>query len=172
MGTIATDALEHSAGTGFVCGQAATMQSLNAMVGEIAKTDIPVLLVGESGTGKEVYARLIHQLSGLGEAPLRKVSCASLDAGPLLAEVRQEFLSGGGGGEGKPRTVFLDGVHELDAACQRALLSMLPDGEPRGFPGKMVLRFISSTSRNLENEIEAGYFRRELYFRINGVILR
>jgi len=172
MRTITTDALEHSAGTGFVCGQAATVQSLNAMVGEIAKTDIPVLLVGESGTGKEVYARLIHRLSGLGEAPLRKVSCASLDAGPLLAEVRQEFLSGGGGGEAKPQTVFLDGVHELDAGCQRALLSLLPDGEPRGYPGKMVLRFISSTSRNLENEIEAGHFRRELYFRINGVILR
>src|SRR6266481_6548284 len=159
MTTMAIHTLEPWAGGGFVYGQGAGVQSLNALVAEIAKTDIPVLLVGESGTGKEVYARLIHRLSGLREAPLKKVNCASLDAGPLLAEVRQEFLSGGGGGEAKPRTVFLDGVHELDAACQRALLSMLPDGEPRGFPGKMVLRFISSTSRNLENEIEAGHFR-------------
>jgi two-component system response regulator AtoC len=62
-------------------------------------------------------------------------------------------------------------VHELDAACQRVLLSFLPDGEPKGRSGKTVWRFISSTSRNLEKEVEAGRFRRELYFRINGVIL-
>src|SRR5260370_16379136 len=99
------------------------------MVGEIAKTDIPVLLVGESGTGKEVYARLIHRLSGLGEAPLKKVSCAALDSGRLLAEVREESLSSSGSGGTASRTVFLDGVHELDAACQGVLLSLLPAGE-------------------------------------------
>src|SRR5260370_2323570 len=120
------------------------------MVGEIAKTDIPVLLVGESGTGKEVYARLIDRLSGLGEAPLKKVSCTALDAERLLAEVRAEFHSGSG--SAAPRTVFLDGVHALDAACQRALLSFLPAGEPKDSTGKMVPRFISSTSRNLEKE--------------------
>jgi two-component system response regulator AtoC len=172
MRTMTVDTLEYSPGPGFVFGQAATVQSLNAMVAEIAKTDIPVLLVGESGTGKEVYARLIHRLSGLAEAPLKKVSCAALDAGRLLAEAREELLSGCGGGEAALRTVFLDGVHELDSACQRSLLSLLPDGEPRGCTGMKVSRFISSTSRNLEKEIEAGRFRRDLYFRINGVILR
>jgi len=142
------------------------------MVAEIARTDIPVLLVGESGTGKEVYARLIHQLSGLGEAPLKKVSCAALDAGRLLGEIREGFHSESGKGNVAARTVFLDGVHELDSACQRVLLSLLPDGEPRGRSGEMVSRYISSTSRNLEKEIGEGRFRRELYFRINGVILR
>jgi len=165
---MATQTFEQLAGAGFVCGQAATVQSLNVMVGEIAKTDIPVLLMGESGTGKEVYARLIHQLSGLSEAPLRKVSCAALDAERLLAEVREEFHSG----EAAGRTVYLDGVHELDIVCQRVLLSLLSEGEPKGRGGKTVSRFISSTSRNLEKEIEAGRFRRELYFRINGVMLR
>jgi len=172
MGTIATITVGHSADTEFVCGNAAAVQSLNAVVAEIAKTDIPVLLVGESGTGKEVYARLIHRMSGLGEAPLKKVSCAALDVGRLLAEAREEFLSGKGTGEARPRTLFLDGVHELDGACQRALLSLLPDGEPKGCTGKVGSRFISATSRDLEKEIEAGRFRRELYFRINGVILR
>ena len=148
------------------------MQSLNAIVAEIAKTDIPILLIGESGTGKEVYARLIHRVSVFGEVPLKKVFCAALDAGRLLAEMREEFVSNGGSGEAAAGTVFLDGVHELDAACQRALLSLLPDGEPRGRSGKTVSRFISSTSHNLEREVEAGHFRRELYFRINGVILR
>ncbi|MGB2898757.1 MAG: sigma 54-interacting transcriptional regulator [Candidatus Acidiferrum sp.] len=168
MTIMATQTFEQLAGAGFVCGQAATVQSLNVMVGEIAKTDIPVLLMGESGTGKEVYARLIHQLSGLSEAPLKKVSCAALDAERLLAEVREEFHSG----EAAGRTVYLDGVHELDIVCQRVLLSLLSEGEPKGRGGKTVSRFISSTSRNLEKEIEAGRFRRELYFRINGVMLR
>jgi len=158
--------------TGFVYGQAAPVKSLNALVAEIARTDIPVLLVGESGTGKEVYARLIHRLSGLDEGALKKVSCAAVEAGRLLAEVGEDFLSGSESHNASPRTVFLDDVHELDAASQRALLSLLPDGEPKGHPGKTISRFICSTSRNLEKEIEAGRFRRELYFRINGVILR
>jgi two-component system, NtrC family, response regulator AtoC len=172
MTTMATDTIDRLADTGFVYGQASTVQCLNALVAQIAKTDIPVLLVGESGTGKEVYARLIHRLSGLSEAPIKKVSCAALDAGRLLGEVREELISSIASRELSPRTVFLDGVHELDAVCQGALLSLLPDGEPRGRTGKPVSRFISSTSRDLEMEIEAGRFRRELYFRINGAILR
>ncbi len=171
MTTTASHRLERLLDIGIVYGESATMQSLNALVAEIAKTDIPILLIGESGTGKEIYARLIHQVSPLGGTPLKKVCCAASDAGRLLAEMREEFLSDGGSGEAAARTVFLDGVHELDAACQRVLLSFLPDGEPKGRSGKTVWRFISSTSRNLEKEVEAGRFRRELYFRINGVIL-
>jgi two-component system response regulator AtoC len=172
MTAIAIHTLEAWADAGLVRGQTAGVRSLNALVEEIAQTDIPVLLVGESGTGKEVYARLIHRLSGQGEAPLKKVSCAALDAGRLLGEVKEECLAGNASREASPRTLFLDGVHELDAVCQRALLSLLPDGEPKGGTGKTIPRFISSTSRNLEKEIEAGRFRRELYFRINGVVLR
>ncbi len=160
------------AGAGFVCGQGALLNSLNALVAEIAKTNIPVLLVGESGTGKEVYARLIHRLSGLGEGALKKVRCVLLEAERLLVEVGEDPCSGNEREEMPQRTVFLDDVHELDAVSQRALLSMLPDGEPRGCGGKAISRFISTTSRNLEKEIETGRFRRELYFRINGVILR
>jgi DNA-binding NtrC family response regulator len=62
MTVLATYTSEQLAGSGFVCGQAPSVQALNLMVAEIAKTDIPVLLVGESGTGKEIYARLIHKL--------------------------------------------------------------------------------------------------------------
>ncbi len=159
-------------GSVFVYGQAAGVQALNALVAEIAKTDIPVLLVGESGTGKEIYAKLIHRLSGLGETSLKKVSCASPEAARLLGEIQEETHPRSGKVDATARTVFLDEVHELDAACQRALLSLLPDGEPSGGNGEKSSRFISSTSRNLEKEVEAGRFRRELYFRINGIILR
>jgi two-component system response regulator AtoC len=155
----------------FVYGQGADMHSLNVLAAEIARTDIPVLLVGESGTGKDVYARLIHRLSGRSESALTKINCSALDAGELLNTVRLAMQVSEAPDAG-PRTVFLDGVHELDAPCQRVLLSLLPDGEPKNDPLKPVTRFVSSTSCNFEKEIEAGRFRLELYFRINGVILR
>ena len=172
MATLSSNTFEQSGVAGHVRGQAPIMESVNATLQDLARTDIPVLLVGESGTGKEVYARLIHRLSGQGEAPLIKVRCAALDAGQLLDDLRTEFLPPRGSREASPRTVFLDGLHDLDAGCQRALLSLLPDGEPRGLTGKSILRVISSTSRSLEKEIDAGRFRRELYFRISGVVLR
>jgi len=172
MATTASDGLAQLVDDRIIYGESVIMQSLNTMVAEIAKTDIPILLIGETGTGKEVYARLINRVSVLGGASLKKVCCAALDAGRLLAEVREEFLSDNRSGEATARTVFLDGVHELDAACQRVLLSLLPDGEPKGRSGKTALRFVSSTSCDLEKEVEGGRFRRELYFRINGVTLR
>jgi len=162
--------LESSATAGFVLGQGSAMQTLNAMVADIARTDIAVLLIGESGTGKEVYARLIHRLSGLNEAPLQKISCATLEPDLLLGQVRDCLRAVAEGHS--PGSLFLDGVEELDLACQRVLLSLLPDGEPNGKTGKMTARLISSTSRNLEKETEAEHFRRELYFRINGACLR
>jgi two-component system, NtrC family, response regulator AtoC len=168
----ATHTAEQLAGGRFVSGQGATVQSLNAMAAEIAKTDIPVLLVGESGTGKEIYARLIHQLSRFGETPLKKVNCGALDVEQVLAQVRGEVLPSRRSGGAAGQTVFLDGVDELDLARQRVLLSLLPDGEQKNQGSQTVLRFISSTSCNLEREIEAGRFRRELYFRINGATLR
>jgi two-component system, NtrC family, response regulator AtoC len=162
----------YSSDPAFVYGQGTDMHSLNVLAAEIARTDIPVLLVGESGTGKDVYARLIHRLSGRTESSLLKINCAALDAGQLLNEVRAAFQSSSNGGDAPTRTIFLDGVHELDAACQRVLLSLLPDGEAKACTGKPVTRVVSSTSCNFEKEIEAGRFRLELYFRINGVILR
>jgi two-component system, NtrC family, response regulator AtoC len=172
MATMETQSQAQQANAGFVYGQAAAVQSLNALVAEIAKTDMPILLVGESGTGKAIYAKWIHRLSGQDENSLKKVSCASLEAERLLGEMREGLHPGHGSGDGPARTVFLDGVHELDATCQRALLSLLPNGEPHSHKEKTAWRTISSTSRNLEKEVQAGRFRKELYFRINGVILR
>jgi two-component system response regulator AtoC len=162
--------LEPLAEAGFVYGQGAHMQALNAMAADIARTDIPVLIMGESGTGKEVYARLIHHLSSLSQAPLEKINCTTLDPGRVLLQVQESLRSGSDLSE--TGTMFLDGVDELDLACQRVLLSLLPDGEPRAGDGGMTARLISSTSRNLEIEVETERFRRELYFRINGFCLR
>lgn len=154
---------------GFVLGQSAAICALNAMAADIAPTDIAVLLVGESGTGKEAYARHIHRMSKEQNAPLTKISCATLDPSRLLVQV-QDGLRSAASGE-RYACLFLDGVEELDLTTQRALASALPDGEPEfGHTGKV--RLISSTSINLSKAVGAGQFRRELYFRINGVSLR
>src|SRR6266496_2426291 len=172
MATTASDGLAQLVDDRIIYGHSTIMQSLNAMVAEIAKTDIPILLTGETGTGKEVYARLIHRVSVLGGASLKKVCCAALDAGRLLAEVREEFLSDNRTGEAAARTVFLDGVHELDAACQKVLLSLLPDGEPKGRSGKTALRFISSTSRDLEYDFTAVFRSRALFVKTGNLTWR
>ena len=158
------------AAQGFVYGVAPAMLNLNAMAAEIAQTDIPVLILGESGTGKDAYARLIHRLSHRGDTHLCKINCSAIDPGDLLAQVHEamgRFLHQEVSG-----SIYLDNIQELDVACQRVLLSLLPDGENSLSTDVLCTRFISSTTRNLESEVEAGLFRRELYFRLNGACLR
>jgi two-component system, NtrC family, response regulator AtoC len=155
----------------FVRGHAPSIQSLNSMIEEIAPTNIPVLLMGESGTGKEVYGRMIHKLSRQGHLPLRKISCRAVEPGELLALLKSDPQESNGSAKQDERTLFLDGIDELDSECQKILLSILPDGENDGNNSSHA-RIIASTSRNLEKEIESGRFRKELYFRINGVCLR
>jgi len=153
---------------GFVRGHSPAIQNLNSMVEEIARTNIPVLLIGESGTGKEVYSRMIHRLSKRGHIPLKKVSCRALEQeefADLRSDLRDERSAQGQG------TLFLDDIDELDREGQKILLSLLSDEESEEHNSKRP-RVIASTSRNLEKEIESGTFRKELYFRINGVCLR
>lgn len=171
MSTPLGDSADPTANRGFVSGQSPTIQTVNAVVGEIARTNIPVLLMGESGTGKEVYGRLIHRISKKGHAPLRKLNCRALQPDGLLAQLKSDLRGSGEAGENDARTLFLDGVDELDLTCQTILLSFLPDGAADQDDHDSV-RLIASTSRNLEKEIESGRFRTELYFRISGVCLR
>ena len=160
---------QHEIG-GFVGGTSPAMLTLEAALAEIAHTSIPVLLVGECGTGKQMFAHRIHQLSERSE-PLTKVSCAGMRAESFASEL---CLDAGEEREcGRDaRTVFFDEISELDAACQRNLLYALPDGEAKPRRGILMARLISATSRNLDEEMKAGRFRRELYYRINGVCVR
>jgi two-component system response regulator AtoC len=156
----------------FVLGQSSAIQEVNKNIREIAATGIPVLIVGESGTGKDVYAHLIHRLSRHGSTPLAKVSCRASESGEFLAQLKGllkrnpqlRSLS-------RTQTVFLDGIDEVDSAGQRALLSVLPDGDDEA-DDRQEVRLIAAASRNLEKEIEGGRFRKELFFRINGVCVR
>ena len=167
MSSFLSDASIRPLPSNFVRGHSPTIRGLNSLVGEIARTNIPVLVMGESGTGKEVYGRMIHRLSESGHLPLRKVSCRAVEQAELLAlrlELRQGVESSANG----LGTLFLDNIDELDLENQKVLLSILPDGEADENHLNRV-RLVASTSRNLEKQVESGKFRRELYFRINGV---
>jgi two-component system response regulator AtoC len=155
----------------FVPGVSPSMCALERTIADIAPTDIPVLLVGGSGTGKEVMALEIHRLSKRWNEAFVKCGCAGLTAESLAARLncgdgsRGAQITGGG-------SLFLDEISNLDLPSQARLLDILPDGT-RTMAGNCVsMRIISSTTRNLEEEMRNGRFREELYYRINGVNLR
>jgi two-component system, NtrC family, response regulator AtoC len=154
--------------SGFVSGISPAVRTLETVVAEIAPTNIPVLLIGESGTGKEVFARRIHQLSRRCNEPLVKVACAALNAANF-AMILGANGSAAGNGAG---TIFLDEIGELDPVCQRNLLYALPEGDGAFSAAPWSARIVSTTSEYLEEEIRAGRFRSQLYYRINGVCLR
>jgi DNA-binding NtrC family response regulator len=120
-----------------------------------------------------MFARRIHQLSTNGDEPLVKIACAAMNPGNFVGELGLN-KSDVSAEEAKTlnRTVFFDEISELDLSCQRSLLYALPDGEARPRRGSLGARVISTTNRNLDDEMRAGRFRSELYYRINGVCLR
>ena len=140
------------------------------MAAELAGTDIPVLIMGESGTGKDIYARLIHYLSPQRNSPMQKIDCSAFKPADLMNGAI-EVASMSSNPTGIPG-VYLDNIQELDLAGQRTLLSQISETESAGARFASTARLISSTTRNLEPEVAAGRFRRELYFRLNGVCLR
>ncbi len=166
-----TEGLLERPEAGFVTGVSLAMQSLESVIGEIAPTNIPVLLVGESGTGKEMFANRVHRLSGNCDRPLARISCAAMNASSFSAELGLN-INGKGTSKGEFGTVFFDEISELDPVCQRSLLWALPDGDGEASRGLLTARVISTTNRNLDEEMRAGRFRSELYYRINGVCLR
>jgi two-component system, NtrC family, response regulator AtoC len=154
---------------GFVYGQSEAIRAINGIIAEFAPTDIPVLLNGESGTGKDVYGKLVHQLSRQRDLPLIKLSCTMLEPGELLGRVKRAFNETDP--EGTVGTLFLDLVDELDLDCQKVMLAMLQQQEAKS-GGRLGFRLVSTATKNLDKEISMGRFRRELYFRINGVSVK
>ena len=155
----------------YIQGTSPAMRALERTIADIAPTEIPVLLVGESGTGKEVVALEIHRLSRRWKEAFVKCGCAGLSTDSLVTRLqsrenydKEETASGG--------SLFLDEISQLEPASQARLLNLLPDGNGNPSAGCLSVRIISSTTRNLEDEMRNGRFRDELYYRISGVHLR
>ncbi len=159
---------------GFVGGMCPAMHTLETVISEIASTNIPVLFAGESGTGKAMFAQRVHRLSSRSDQPLVNVVCAAMNPAQLSSELGLGASASGNEHtpDGTPGTVVFDEIAELDSACQRSLLYALPDGDGNLRRGTLGARTISTTSRNLDDEMRAGRFRAELYYRLNGVCVR
>jgi two-component system response regulator AtoC len=141
------------------------MRMLHSVASDVAGGDTPVLIVGESGTGKQALALHIHRESRRRNQSFTVIDCAALSpdffsSGANAMSAAALFSAG---------TVFLNEIGDLSSACQPKLLKVLSGngGEP---PAQA--RTIASTCKNLEQEIQHGRFREELYYRISGVCLR
>ncbi len=151
----------------------------------VAKTRVPVLIVGESGTGKEVLARWFHEVSDRARGPFVAVNCAALPEALLESELfgyekgafsgaltrkKGKFELADGG------TILLDEITEMPLQLQAKLLRVLQEGEVDrlggAYPVKVDVRVIATTNRNIEEEVLAGRFRQDLYFRLNVISVK
>lgn len=163
-----------------IVGNAPALQTVLSRVSKVASTDSTVLITGETGTGKELIARAIHKRSPRSHAAFVSVNCSALAPSLISSELfghekgaftgaterrlgRFELANGG--------TIFLDEVGELPAEIQVALLRVLQEREFERVGGTKLIRadvrIIAATNRNLQNAIESGAFRRDLFYRLN-----
>jgi Nif-specific regulatory protein len=163
-----------------IIGNSRAMQEVFNMVAQVSRSDTTVLIRGESGTGKELVAHAIHYNSHRAEKPFIKVNCAALPETVIESELfghekgaftgaistrkgRFELANGG--------TIFLDEIGDLSAATQIKLLRVLQEREFERVGGNETIRtnvrVVAATNRNLEESMETGQFRPDLYYRLN-----
>jgi two-component system, NtrC family, response regulator PilR len=163
-------------------GRSAAMQKVFELVRRVAPTRANVLIRGESGTGKELVARALHNLSDRAGGPFVAVNCGAIPEtlmeSELFGHVRGAFTGAAGAREGvfvaaRGGTLFLDEIGELGLSMQVKLLRALQERRIRPVGGDRELevdcRVVAATNRDLEAAIEAGEFRRDLYFRLDVV---
>lgn len=164
---------------GFI-GKSRALQRVISQIELVAATGASVLITGESGTGKELVAREVHARSGRSGKALIKVNCASIPAELFASEffghARGAFTGAVGSREGKfgaahEGTLFLDEIGEIPQDQQGQLLRVLQEGEYERVgeerPRKVDVRIIAATNRRLEDAVQKGRFREDLYFRLN-----
>ncbi|MFT5641114.1 MAG: formate hydrogenlyase transcriptional activator [Bacteroidia bacterium] len=163
-----------------IISQSKKFRKILGQLKQVATTNATVLILGESGTGKELVARALHNVSNRKERPLVKLNCAALPAALIESELfghekgaftgalakrigRFELADGG--------TIFLDEIGEMPMELQPKLLRVIQEGEFERVGDaktkKVDVRIIAATNRNLEEEIEKGNFREDLYYRLN-----
>lgn len=163
-----------------IVGSSASMQKVYEMVSLVAGSDSTVLLLGETGTGKSLVADAIHQSSPRRNKSMIKVNCAAIPASLIESELfgheRGAFTGALERRIGKfemahNSTLFLDEIGEMSPEMQVKLLRSLQDREIERLGGKAPIkvnvRIIAATNRNLEEEVKAGRFRADLYYRLN-----
>jgi len=163
-----------------ILGQSPAMSGIRARLAKVASADVPVLIRGESGTGKELLGKLIHAWSPRRDRPFVKIACPSLAPNLLESELfgyeRGAFTGAYSAKAGLVETahqgtLFLDEVAELDVSLQAKLLQLLQDGRYCRIGGNeerhIETRVLCSTNHSIERDLQLGYFRPDLYYRIN-----
>jgi DNA-binding NtrC family response regulator len=165
-----------------VLGRSEAFIAVMKQVGRVATTNLPVLLSGESGTGKEVVASSLHSRSSRADQPFVAVNCGAISAelieSELFGHVKGSFTGAdrdrrGLWEEADHGTVFLDEITETTPAFQVKLLRALQQGEIRrvgsNHTQRVDVRVIAASNRDVEEEVEAGRFRKDLFYRLNAV---
>jgi DNA-binding NtrC family response regulator len=167
-----------------IVGESSAMKKVFSLVERISASDSTVLILGESGTGKELVATALHYQSNRKGKPLIRVNCAALPEGLIESELfghekgaftgavrrkpgRFELADGG--------TIFLDEIGDVPLSTQSKILRVIQERQFERIGGTATLtvdvRIIAATNRNLEEEVRAGRFREDLYYRLNVIPL-
>ncbi len=165
-----------------IIGESVAMKKVFSLIEKVAAADSTVLILGESGTGKELVATTIHYQSTRKDKPLIKINCAALpetlieselfghEKGAFTGAIRRkpgrfELANGG--------TIFLDEIGDMPLSTQTRLLRVIQEQSFERVGGTDTLhvdvRVLTATNRNIEEEVKAGRFREDLYYRLNVI---
>ena len=176
---------ETSPGTPRLLGESPAIQRARDMIEKLARSQAPVYITGESGSGKEVAARLIHAGSSRADAPFVAVNCGAIPENLMESEFfgykRGAFTGADSDKIGyiqaaEKGTLFLDEVGDLPLGMQVKLLRVIQEkkvrrvGDTQEEP--MDVRIISATHRSLSEQVDAGQFRQDLFYRLNVIELK
>jgi two-component system response regulator PilR (NtrC family) len=176
---------EVPAGAPRLLGESVAIQRSREMIAKLARSQAPVYVTGESGTGKEVAARLIHMGSSRADAPFVAVNCGAIPENLMESEFfgyRKGAFTGADADKigylqaAQKGTLFLDEVGDLPLAMQVKLLRVIQEKKVRRVGDTQEepidVRIISATHRSLAQQVEAGEFRQDLFYRLNVIELK
>ncbi|MDD5286597.1 MAG: sigma 54-interacting transcriptional regulator [Desulfuromonadaceae bacterium] len=172
--------LNREYGDEFIIGTDKKTQEVLDLIKQVGPTPTTVLIRGESGTGKELIARAIHRYSKKNDKPLVTVNCTTITDSLLESELfghRKGAFTGADADKiglfeaADGGTIFLDEIGDITSKLQAELLRVLDSGDVRPVGGtatkKVDIRLIAATNKNLEEGIKKGWFREDLYYRLN-----
>ena len=167
---------------GEIVGRSQAVRSLIDQISRVAGTAARVLITGENGTGKELVARAVHGQSTRAKGPFIEVNCAAIPSelieSELFGHMKGSFTGAVADRAGKFEqadggTLFLDEIGDMSHAAQAKVLRVLQEGEVTRIGGqksrKVDVRVLAATNKRLEEEIQAGRFREDLFYRLNVV---
>ncbi|HRQ78791.1 MAG TPA: sigma-54 dependent transcriptional regulator [Gemmatimonadaceae bacterium] len=167
---------------GEIVGASGGIRALVEQIARVAPTPARVLITGENGTGKELVARALHQLSPRAKQPFIEVNCAAIPSelieSELFGHMKGSFTGAVQDRAGKFEqadggTLFLDEIGDMSPSAQAKVLRVLQEGEVTRIGGSKVrkvdVRVLAATNKRLDEEIAAGRFREDLYYRLNVV---